>query len=145
MADKNQNKEMFGDRIKRRRKEIGMTQKALAEAAGFAEITIRQYESGKYVPKIEARVAIANALKTSVSDLFPQELRHFDSPDDFHEAWNKPCDGAEIKTDHVADRPSHNELVADEGIDIRMLSADELSELRTYRDFLIYRREKEKD
>ena len=29
----------------------GMTQKELAEKAGLAEITVRQYEAGKYIPK----------------------------------------------------------------------------------------------
>lgn len=40
-----------GDRIKKARKNAGLTQKQLAEKIGVAEITIRQYETNKRLPK----------------------------------------------------------------------------------------------
>lgn len=51
-----------GKNIRRFRKEAGLTQKQLAEKTGIAEITIRQYESGKYKPKIDKLIKIADAL-----------------------------------------------------------------------------------
>lgn len=59
----------IGDQIKKLRKEQHMTQKQLAKESGIAEITIRQYEAGKYNPKIDALKKIAVALKCEVSDI----------------------------------------------------------------------------
>lgn len=55
--------------LKKLRKERGLTQKKLGELCGLAEITIRQYESGKYQPKIETIEKIARALKVSVKEI----------------------------------------------------------------------------
>lgn len=83
-----QNK-IIGKRIKERRKELKMTQKELGEKIGCAEITIRQYENGRYSPKIDTRIALANALSTSYVDLFvpDQTAIAFDSPEDFKKVW----------------------------------------------------------
>lgn len=61
---------MIGKRIKDRRKELKMTQKELAQLIGCAEITVRQYESGRNAPKIETRAAIAKALNVPYGVLF---------------------------------------------------------------------------
>ena len=84
-----QNK-IIGKRIKERRKELKMTQKELGEKIGCAEITIRQYENGRYSPKIDTRIALANALSTSYVDLFvpDQTPMSFDSPEDFKKVWD---------------------------------------------------------
>lgn len=52
----------IGEKIKKFRKEAGFTQKQLATECGVAEITIRQYESGKRQPRFEQLQIIANAL-----------------------------------------------------------------------------------
>ena len=52
----------IGKYLRQQRKEKKMTQKALSEATGIAEITIRQYEAGKYKPKWDNLVKIAEAL-----------------------------------------------------------------------------------
>lgn len=49
--------------------EKGLTQKRLAENAGIAEITLRQYEAGKRTPRIEQINRLANALEVSVDYL----------------------------------------------------------------------------
>lgn len=55
-----------GERIKNARKAVGLTQKQLAEMCGIAEITIRQYESDKRIPKSkELTEKIAAALNVS--------------------------------------------------------------------------------
>lgn len=61
----------IGQEIKRRRKELNMTQKQLAAETGLAEITIRQYEAGKYVPRHNSLLMLADALGVSVMDLLP--------------------------------------------------------------------------
>lgn len=58
-----------GERIRAARKAKGLTQKALAEACGIAEPTIRRYELGKLNPKYETLEKIARALDTSASEL----------------------------------------------------------------------------
>ena len=50
------------EKIKQFRKAKGLTQKQLADLTGLAEITIRQYEAGKYEPKIDKLRRIAAAL-----------------------------------------------------------------------------------
>lgn len=58
-----------GERIKAERQAAGMTQKALGEACGIAEPTIRRYEAGKLNPKIETLEKIAGALNTDAEAL----------------------------------------------------------------------------
>ncbi len=43
----------IGEKIRKTRKQKKMTQNTLAGLTGLAAITIRQYEAGKYTPKIE--------------------------------------------------------------------------------------------
>lgn len=62
----------IGERIRQIRKEKGITQKRLAELTGIAEITIRQYEAGKYKPKSITIHKIAKALGVSACDLDEQ-------------------------------------------------------------------------
>jgi len=59
----------ISENLKALRKERGLTQKKLGELCGLAEITIRQYESGKYQPKIETIEKLARALKVSVKEI----------------------------------------------------------------------------
>ena len=59
----------IGERIKQARKAKGLKQKELAEAVGVAEVTIRQYEGGKYSPKCDKIVKIAEALNISILEL----------------------------------------------------------------------------
>lgn len=59
------------EKIKQFRKEKGFTQRQLADLTGLAEITIRQYEAGKYEPKLDKLRRIAAALNVSIGDLDP--------------------------------------------------------------------------
>ena len=67
-------KKEIGRRIKKYRKARHMTQRKLAEKIGCAEITIRQYESGRYEPRLVMRRAIADALNAPYGNLFDIEL-----------------------------------------------------------------------
>ncbi len=66
----------IGANIKKYRLAKNLTQKQLADKAGVAEITIRQYESEKRQPKIEIIQKIAVAL-----DISEGRLLEWDDPD----------------------------------------------------------------
>lgn len=59
-----------GERIRAARKAKGLTQKALGEACGIAEPTIRRYELGKLNPKFETLQKIAKPLGVTAADLY---------------------------------------------------------------------------
>lgn len=59
----------IGEKIRKLRIEKNLTQKQLAEMAGIAEITVRQYESGKRMPKLIPLLGIADALQVSAYEL----------------------------------------------------------------------------
>ena len=59
----------IAEKLKKIRKERGITQNQLAEKAGLATITIQNYEGGKYEPKYETVEKLAKALEISISDL----------------------------------------------------------------------------
>lgn len=71
----------IGESIKEIRKKKGYTQKQLGKESGIAEITIRQYEAGKYKPKLENIRKIASVLGVYMNELIedwsqysPEEL-----------------------------------------------------------------------
>lgn len=47
-----------GEIIKQKRKDLGYTQKELADKCEVAEITIRQYETGKRQPKLKYSIKL---------------------------------------------------------------------------------------
>ncbi len=60
----------FGERLKKRRKEMGMSQSALAEKAGITCRTVQNYELGTRAPhNIGIVTALAKALETSTDKL----------------------------------------------------------------------------
>lgn len=64
----------IGKTIQKIRKQKGFTQKELAEKAGIAEITIRQYETEKRQPKIDNIIRISNVLGVPMNDLVEDDL-----------------------------------------------------------------------
>lgn len=58
-----------GEKIKKFRKDKGLTQKKLGELCSIDEANIRKYELGKANPKIETLSKIANALNIPVNYL----------------------------------------------------------------------------
>lgn len=59
----------FGERIKAARLDAGLNQKALAEKAGVATITIQQYERGVREPRLKQLARIAKALNMSAHEM----------------------------------------------------------------------------
>ena len=70
-----------GQKIKMLRKEKGITQKELAEITRIAEITIRQYEAGKYIPKTKNLTKIAHALDSTIGELLVDGWKADKSPE----------------------------------------------------------------
>lgn len=60
----------FGERLRKYRKEVKLTQEQLSQKSGLAVINISQYERGVYTPKPEAGKKLADALGVSVPDLY---------------------------------------------------------------------------
>ena len=59
--------------IEQKRKERGMTQQALAAAAGVSRQTIISLENGKYSPSIELAFRLARLFEASIEELFIYE------------------------------------------------------------------------
>lgn len=59
----------IGTNIKKYRKQVGLTQKELAEKAKLSESAIKYYESNRRNPKLETLDKIGIALGVSINDL----------------------------------------------------------------------------
>ena len=69
----------IGKHIREYRKAAGLTQKELAAKSQIAEITLRQYESGKRTPSAEKLKNIARVLQISPSLLMGMDFSEFDA------------------------------------------------------------------
>jgi DNA-binding XRE family transcriptional regulator len=63
----------LGRRIRRRRTAAGLTQAALAAAAGISRVTLLRIENGEQSPRYETLVALAQALGQDSADLLRPE------------------------------------------------------------------------
>jgi putative transcriptional regulator len=59
-----------GERIRAVRKELGLTQQAMASAVGVSRQTIIAMETGDYAPSVYLALKIARTLRTSVENLW---------------------------------------------------------------------------
>jgi len=55
----------IGEMIKSLRLARNLSRRALTELTGIPEITVRQYEAGEYIPKIDKIYKMADALDVS--------------------------------------------------------------------------------
>lgn len=65
---------VFGNFIKERRKEKGMTQKALAEKVSVTDKAISRWENGHGFPDIESLEPLADALDISLWELMHSQI-----------------------------------------------------------------------
>lgn len=65
--------ESIADRISHRRKELGLTQKQLAEMLHVSDKTVSRWETGKQIPDALTMQEIARALNMSVAELYGVE------------------------------------------------------------------------
>lgn len=61
----------FCERVKARRKELGLTQVEVAERLGISQPALAMIESGRNSPTLDAMYRLATALETTVHDLLP--------------------------------------------------------------------------
>ena len=82
--------ENFAQTLRQRRREFGLTQRALGERLGYSEKAVSKWESGVVLPPATVLVLLADALGTSVDEL----LRYRGEPQYF-----LGIDGGATKTD----------------------------------------------
>ena len=70
--------ETLGQRMKRLRKEAGLTQEGLAEATGLALPNVRNWEQGYRVPNVFALYGIARAVGRPMEDFLQGVARQED-------------------------------------------------------------------
>nr|DAL89450.1 MAG TPA: Repressor protein CI [Caudoviricetes sp.] len=68
--------EEIGERIKELRKSKGVSQKELAQKAGLSIGSIQGYEQGRYNPKLEAIVKMADTLEVELDNFYDALLQH---------------------------------------------------------------------
>jgi transcriptional regulator with XRE-family HTH domain len=66
----------FGERLREARHKAGLTQAALAEAAGLTQQYVAKIEAGQINPTLATMVAVARVLGTEIGDM----LRRADPP-----------------------------------------------------------------
>lgn len=82
-----------GERIAERRKELKMSQRALAKAAGVSQPTISAIESGTKAPSTVTVQLIAHALRTTVSALMGESPQSPTPPaDEAHQLYESLSD-----------------------------------------------------
>ena len=60
----------IGERIARRRKELGLTQDKLAEILHVSSKTVSRWETGKQIPDAVSLLEIAKALNMTISEMY---------------------------------------------------------------------------
>lgn len=65
----------FGKKLREARKQAGLSQAALARAAGMTARSVQYYESGQRQPQAAAVIALAHALNLPVFELSDGEIR----------------------------------------------------------------------
>lgn len=92
----------LGGVIRQRRDQLGMSQAELARAAGIDARQIRRYEAGEQQPSFTVAVAIAAALKISLTDLAGMPSHRVRLSGEWWASWQTFWDGAErIATQQV--------------------------------------------
>jgi transcriptional regulator with XRE-family HTH domain len=58
----------YAQSMKQAREDRGLSQTALAKAAGISRLSLANYETGKQAPSLNALVSLSDALHMSVDD-----------------------------------------------------------------------------
>jgi N-acetylglucosamine kinase-like BadF-type ATPase len=70
MPNKNNYEKSFSVNVRRLRKKLNITQKALADAIGYSEKTVSKWETEGSIPSIDALFRIANIFRVGLEELF---------------------------------------------------------------------------
>jgi transcriptional regulator with XRE-family HTH domain len=93
----------MSDVIRRRRADLGLSQGALARAAGVDTRQIRRYEAGEQQPLLSVAIAIADALGISVTELAGRAPSGVTVTGDWWASWQTSRDGV----GKIATQPVH--------------------------------------
>lgn len=93
----------MGDVMRQRRADLGLSQAALAQAAGVDTRQIRRYEAGDQQPLLTVAIAIADALGISVSELAGRPANRVTVTGDWWASWQTSRSGEE----KIATQPIH--------------------------------------
>lgn len=93
----------MGDVMRQRRADLGLSQAALAQAAGVDTRQIRRYEAGDQQPLLSVGIAIADVLGISVSELAGRPANRVTVTGDWCASWQTSRSGEE----KVATQPIH--------------------------------------
>jgi transcriptional regulator with XRE-family HTH domain len=77
----------MGEVIRQRRRDLGMSQSDLAQAAGVDARQIRRYETGDQQPLLTVAMAIADALQISVTELAGRPSHRVNVTGDWWASW----------------------------------------------------------
>ena len=69
--------ENIGDKIRALRKQAGITQEELGDLLSVSYMTVRRWEAGKVVPRLDEIKALANALKVQEQDFLSDNTEAF--------------------------------------------------------------------
>ncbi len=61
--------------VAERRKELGITQMELSEAARIGRSTLSDIEQGRHIPGVDIALRLARALRCSVEDIFEEKIK----------------------------------------------------------------------
>ncbi|QNE21917.1 helix-turn-helix transcriptional regulator [Kribbella qitaiheensis] len=101
-----------GELIRKRRTELRMSQAELAEKVGVGIRQIRRYEAGEQQPLLLVGVAIAEALKVSVTELAGATLLHRISlSGEWWMAWQTSQHGQEVITSQTVMLTQQGDLI----------------------------------
>lgn len=92
-----------GDVIRRRRKQLNLSQAALGRLVGTDQKTVSRYESGEAVPDIVTGARLADALGVSVNELAGRATRTLDLGGEWTAAWQTWGDTGERVDVHPLD------------------------------------------
>ncbi|SDO81011.1 helix-turn-helix transcriptional regulator [Lentzea jiangxiensis] len=84
--------------MRQRRAELGMSQTDLAEQAGVGVRQIRRYEAGEQEPGLTVGLAIAKALRITVSELTGERPQGINLTGEWWMSWQTSKDGEEVIT-----------------------------------------------
>lgn len=104
----------LSDRIKKYRKEQGLTQKELAEKTGLSIASIQGYEQGKYKPKIEQLEKIAFTLNASLYDLIQYTKTNFNLEELKSAMAKDPRNMHQLRIPNIIDDLENNYLSVEE-------------------------------
>lgn len=137
----------FGENIKKQRKKNGLTQEELANKAGIATITLRQYETEKRIPSVAQLQKIAEAMNCDLfvllegvelnrnEILYLKEHHFFDSIIDYLEKNPHPLDSYLDKYENEMRKKKllySFELLNDQGKEIAVDVVEGLTTIEKY-------------